>query len=194
MPLITIPFDYIEGESAVVPICIRSEDPAGNRIVDGWIQGVVRAADGLRRLAKNILEDEWRVSELTDETVQDLWRIHRTDVGKRPHSRIYVHAKWKALDKQVGGVRARRGLDVELLDQIFCTLHEPSDFVADIERREFLDRLQERLLRLELTDVNEMLDLALQDCDVDFTERFGKQRNTLSKQFWRGIRKAIHLL
>jgi len=47
MKLITIPSDFVEGESNVVPICIRAEDSLGNRIAEGWINGVIRVADGL---------------------------------------------------------------------------------------------------------------------------------------------------
>lgn len=194
MGLITIPADYVEGESTVVPICIRAEDSAGNRIAEGWIQGVIRAADGLRRLARRILEDEWRASELADETVQDLWYVHREDVGRRPHSRVYSHAKWKALDKRAGGIRARKGLDVELLDHIFHTVKDSEDFVLDVERRDLLDRLQNRLASLGMTDVQQMLNLVLHDAEIDVAKHFAQPRSTLSKRFWRGIRQASDLL
>jgi hypothetical protein len=194
MGFITIPADFIEGESTVVPICIRAEDSFGNRIAEGWIQGAIRAADGLRRLARRVLEDEWRASELADETVQDLWCVHGENVGRRPHSRVYAHAKWKALDKRAGGSRARHRLDVELLDHIFYTLRDSGNFAADVERRDLLNRLQNRLIALGMTDVQQMLDLALHDADIDIVNRFGHSRSALSKRFWRGLRKASDLL
>jgi hypothetical protein len=194
MGLITIPADFVEGISTVVPICISTEDAQGNRIAEGWIQGVIWAADGLRRLARRILDDEWRVSELADETVQDLWYVHRDDVGRRPQSRVYCHAKWKALDKRAGGIRARKGLEVELLDHILHTLQDSGNFAADLEQRDLLDRLQSRLISLGMTDVQQMLDLALHDADRSVVNRLGRSPNTLSKRFWRGIRKASELL
>jgi hypothetical protein len=100
MGLIVIPADYEKRSDRVVPICIRAEDDLGNRIAEGWIHGVVRVADRIRALARNFLADEWRSSELADETVQELWSIHKGDVGLKPHSRVYAHAKWKALDKR----------------------------------------------------------------------------------------------
>ena len=194
MGFITIPSDFVEGESKVVPICIRDEDGFGNRIAQGWINGVIQAADGIRRVSRRILLDEWRSSELADETLQDLWAVHGEDVGMRPHSRVYSHAKWKALDKRAGGIRARKGLEVSLLDHIFRTLREPCDFAADVERREFVDRLRNRLIDLNMADVQQMVDLALHDSDVDVVSQFGQSRNALSKRFWRGVRKASSLL
>jgi hypothetical protein len=194
MRLITIPSDFVEGETKVVPICIRAEDSLGNRIAEGWINGVIRVADGLRSLSRRILQDEWRVSELADETVQDLWDEHGENVGAKPHSRVYAHAQWKALDKRAGGIRARKGLEVELVDHIYRTLRDPGNFAAEYERRDLLHRLSARLNDLELNDVQKMVDLALHDADFDIAHHFGKSRNTLSKRFWRGIRRASDFL
>ncbi|MGH9440487.1 MAG: hypothetical protein ACRD22_22155, partial [Terriglobia bacterium] len=83
---VVIPADYERCSNRIVPICVRTEDDLGNRIAEGWIHGVVRAADQIRFLARKFLFDEWRSSELADETVQDLWILHKDDVGRRPHS------------------------------------------------------------------------------------------------------------
>ena len=72
MGLVVIPADYEECSSSVVPIYIRTEDDLGNRINDGWIHAAARAAGYIRSFARYFLSDEWRASELADETVQDL--------------------------------------------------------------------------------------------------------------------------
>ena len=194
MGLIVIPSDFVEGESAIVPIFVQDEDELGNRIAPGWIQAVVRVADGFRWLSRQFLLDEWRASELADETLQELWCEHGENIGPRPHKRVYRHAHWKALDKSVGGIRARKGLDVELLDHILYTLQEPAKFPDDIEFKQLLDRLIDRLAYLGLTDVRKTLELALHNGDFDFVSEIGESRNTVSKRFWRAIRKAARLL
>ncbi len=194
MGLIVIPSDFVEGESAIVPIFIQDEDQEGNRIAPGWIQAVVRVADGFRWLSRRILLDEWRASELADETLQDLWYEHGENIGLRPHKRVYQHAHWKALDKSVGGIRARKGLDVELLEHILYTLRDPANLAEDLECKDLLDRLIDRLAYLGLTDVQKTLELALHNGDFDFVSEIGESRNTVSKRFWRAIRGAARLL
>ena len=195
MAFLMIPADYEETASGIVPICIRTEDDHGRRIAEGLIQGVVRAADGIRRLARIVLLDEWRSSELADETAQDLWAIHGNDVGDRPHSRVYAHAKWKALDKRAGGARARKGMESELLEHILASLRDPHNWESEVECREFLIRLQERLSELGLEDVNLALRSAIFDeGELKIQPRPGESRNTASQRFWRQVRRAVQLL
>lgn len=194
MGLIVIPADYEKRSDRVVPICIRAEDDLGNRIAEGWIHGVVRVADRIRTLARNFLADEWRSSELADETVQELWSIHKGDVGLKPHSRVYAHAKWKALDKRVGGRRVRKGLDVELLEHVLLTLNSEPEFDQQIETRDLFEQIEQRLIDMGMSDVREMLNLALHRGELNFRQEGHELRNTISKRFWRGIRKAANLL
>lgn len=102
--------------------------------------GSLPTADGLRWLSREILLDEWRASELADETVQDLSGEHGERLGERPHDQVFKHAKWKALDKSVGGIRVRKGLDSELLEHIVSTLQEPGNFASDLQTKQLLDR------------------------------------------------------
>jgi hypothetical protein len=194
MGLIVIPLDFVEGVSTIVPIYIQDQDRKGNPVAPGWLQAAVRVADGLRWLSREILLDEWRASELADETVQDLSGEHGERLGERPHDQVFTHAKWKALDKSVGGIRARKGLDVELLEHIVYTLHEPTNFADDVELKQLLDRLIERLSDLGLTEVQRTLELALHNGDFEFLSEIGESRNTVSKRFWRAIRKVARLL
>jgi hypothetical protein len=195
MAFLMIPADYEETSSRIVPICIRTEDDRGNRIADGWIQGVVRVASNIRQLARTVLFDEWRSSELADETLQELWATHGDAVGYRPHSRVYAHAKWKALDKRAGGTRARKGMESDLLEHILASLRDPHNWESEVECREFLIRLQERLSELGLEDVNLALRSAMFDeGELKITPRPGESRNTASQRFWRQVRRAAQLL
>jgi hypothetical protein len=194
MGLIVIPSDFVEGVSTIVPIYIQDQDEEGKPIAQGWIHAATRVADGLRWLSREILLDEWRASELADETVQDLSGEHGERLGERPHDQVFKHAKWKALDKSVGGIRVRKGLDSELLEHIVSTLQEPGNFASDLETKQLLDRLIERLTNLGLTDVQRIMELALHNGDFDFVSEVGESRNTVSKRFWRAIRKAARLL
>jgi len=195
MAFLMIPADYEETASRIVPICIRTEDDRGNRIADGWIQGVVRVAGNIRQLARIVLFDEWRSSELADETLQELWAAHGDDVGNRPHSRVYAHAKWKALDKRAGSARARKGMESELLEHILASLRDPHNWGSEVECREFIIRLQERLSELGLEDVNRALRSAMFDeGELKINPRPGESRNTASQRFWRQLRRAARLL
>ena len=195
MAFLMIPADYEETASRIVPICIRTEDDHGNRIADGWIQGVVRVAGNIRQLARIVLFDEWRSSELADETLQELWAAHGDDVGNRPHSRVYAHAKWKALDKRAGSARARKGMESELLEHILASLRDPHNWGSEVECREFIIRLQERLSELGLEDVNRALRSAMFDeGELKINPRPGESRNTASQRFWRQLRRAARLL
>jgi hypothetical protein len=194
MGLIVIPSDFVEGVSRIVPIYIQDHDPKGKPIAPGWIHAAARVAGGLRWLSREFLQDEWRASELADETVQDLSGKHGDRLGERPHDQVFTHARWKALDKSVGGIRARKGLDVELLEHILHTLQEPRDFAEDVEVKLLLDRLIKRLSDLGLNDVQKTLELALHNGDFEFLSEIGESRNTVSKRFWRAIRKVARML
>jgi hypothetical protein len=194
MGLVVIPSDFVEGVSRIVPIYIQDHDRKGKPIAPGWIQAAARVAGGLRWLSREILLDEWRASELADETVQDLSGKHGDRLGRRPHDQVFTHAKWKALDKTAGSIRARKGLDTELLEHILYTLQEPTNFAEDVEVRLLLDRLIARLNDLGLKDVQKTLELALHNGDFEFLSEIGESRNTVSKRFWRTIRKVARML
>ena len=116
MPVITIPFDYDPqkyGES-LVPIFVNDTDDSGNKIYFGWIEAVVPVQDKLRTLAKRVLGDIWRVSELTDETVHHLWSRYRENLGPRPSHRVYTTAQYKVHSLEDPGGRFHRGKHVAL--------------------------------------------------------------------------------
>jgi hypothetical protein len=191
--VVTIPFDYDEKSAgSIIPICINDLDPEGNPIHPRLIElGVVPVADLLRKIARRVLDDQWRVSEITDLSVQSLWRTDRENFGPEPSLRILKRARWYAEDLRVGGRRARRRADVELFATTLDTLQDRFDFEAHLEAKNTLDRLMEELDRLGLDDVREMVPMMLRECDADeMIRHFGQSRNTISQRFYRGMRKA----
>jgi hypothetical protein len=116
MSVVTIPFDYdkLEDPSSVVPICIEDTDHQGRRIAWGWFTAVVPIANRLRRLARQRLNDVWRVSELAESTVHAVWYKYGDDLGLWPTSRLWHHAKWNVEDLRAGGWRARQSVDEPL--------------------------------------------------------------------------------
>lgn len=191
MPVITIPFDYRAERDSVVPICVNDTDSAGARIAWGWIKAVADVADPLRRLARGVLEDVWRVSEIAEETVHDLWRVHGEQLGREPGRQVYVNARWKALDKRAGGRRARKGFELSLLEEALENLAERHDFAMTYERREYCELIEARLRDLGLNDVSQMLRMILQDYEPHEVQRhFQLTRYAFTHRFWRGVRKA----
>jgi DNA-directed RNA polymerase specialized sigma24 family protein len=195
MPFITFPKHWDETQKHIIPICINDSDSEGGLISSGWIEAVASEADRLRGLARTFLSDVWRASELADESVQALWRVHRDDYGTDPGKRLYVHARWRAMDKRSGGRRARQGFDLELMESLARNLTDRSDWAADYERRQFVDVLKARMDALGLAEEREMVELWLFESTAkELTDRFNKSRNAISKQMWRAVRKSVRLM
>ena len=193
MEVIIVPFDYKEeSHFSVVPICIGDVDSDGNPIYREWVErGVVPVAEQLRKIAQRVLNDVWRVSELTERSVHSLSRKHGADLGVDPSLRVLKRAHWYAEDLRVGGRRVRRKTEVELLTTKLETLQDRFDMVSDLVAKDTLDRLMEELDRQGLHDIREMVPMMLRDCDAhEFVRRFQKSRNTLSQRFYRGMRRA----
>jgi len=94
MEVIIVPFDYKEeSHFSVVPICIGDVDSDGNPIYREWVErGVVPVAEQLRKIAQRVLNDVWRVSELTERSVHSLSRKHGTDLDADPSLRVLKRA------------------------------------------------------------------------------------------------------
>ena len=194
MAVVTIPFDFDEDTAdAIIPICISDTDCEGSLIHPDWFEhGVVPVADPLRRIAARVLNDQWRVSEIAENAVHSLWRTSRGNLGSDPSLRVLKRAHWHAEDLRVGGRRARRKTEVELFADTLHSLQDQFDFVAALEAKDTLDRILMELDRLGLEDVREMVPMMLRDCPAhEFTDRFGALRNTITQQFYRGIRRAV---
>ena len=211
MAVVTIPFDYEElGDlNSVVPICIEDTDRHGRKIAWGWIAAVVPIADSLRQLARWRLEDEWRVSELTELAVHRVWHKHRDNLGRWPSGRIWHRAWWVAEDLRAGGRRARCGLDEPLPEddsavasklaaadpKILCRLfpNNNSDFAGEIERAELFAAITRQIrLRGDL-DAGEMLDMIRHGMDrEEISAAFDKKPNTVTQTIYRAIRRALN--
>jgi hypothetical protein len=112
-------------------------------------------------------------------------------LGDEPSLRILKRAHWYAEDLRVGGRRARRKTEVELFTAKLETLHDQFDLISDLEAKDTFDRLMEELDRQGLDDIREMVPMMLRDCEADeFVRRFGMSRNTISRRFYRGMRRA----
>lgn len=195
MAVITIPFDYDERtHSGVIPICVDDTDKHGNLVHRSWIElGVVPVADGLLKIAHRLLADKYRASEITEYAVHSLSRTHGAETGDRPTVKVLNRARLFAVDQRAGGRRTRRRLDVELFTETLDALEDQYDFVADLAARDTLDKIVEQLDLLGLQHVKEILPWMLRNAEgSELTGRFGQKRNTVTKNFYRGMRKAAH--
>jgi hypothetical protein len=211
MAVVTIPFDYeeLDDPNSVVPICIEDTDRQGRKIAWGWITAVVPIADRLRKLARWRLEDEWRVSELTELSVHGVWYKHLDNLGIWPSSRIWHHARWKAEDLRAGGRRARQGIDeplpedetalaslVKIADpKALARLlpHRDWNFADEIERTEFFATLVREMKLHGDVQASEMLDMICHGMNrTQVSAHFGKKPNTITQTLYRGIRRALN--
>lgn len=116
---------------------------------------------------------------------------HGDDVGDWPAVKVLNRARLYAVDQRVGGRRLRRRLDVELFAETLDALEEQYDLAADLSAKHTLDKITDQLDVLELDRVKEILPFMLRNADArELTERFGQTRNTVTKRFYRGMRKA----
>ena len=193
MAVITIPFDYDERtHPTIVPICIADTDAEGNAVHRGWIDfGVVPVVDRFFKIAERLLADKFRASEIAEYAVHSLSRTHGDNVGDRPTVKVLNSARLYAVDQRVGGRRYRRSLDVELFQETLEALEDQYDFASDIAACETLDKIVAQVAVLELHRVKEILPFMLRNAEgAELTEIFGQKRNTITKQFYRGMRKA----
>ena len=195
--LIVIPLNY--AEEGIVPIAIRSIDDRGRAVFPGWIAAVPPVADPLRNLARHVLGDVWRVSELTESSVHALSATHGERLGYTPSTRVYADACWRARDLAAGGRRARTGRDVSLKDELLAIAKDPHDFAKAFEDRELINRLEERLKGSNQTEVLIMLQMYLSESEDQIASFFGAKRNSrtrnrLTQRFRRGIREVLKLL
>lgn len=193
MSAVTIPFDYDERtHPSVVPICIDDTDAEGNLIYRGWIEhGVVPAADRLRRAAKVILRDVWRVSEITEYAVHSIWANRGTNLGNDPDLTVVNSAYYHAATLACGGWRRARGLEVDMFAETIDFLQDGYDMVSDLENKDKLERLIAQAEALGMEEAVAMVPMMLRGCRAEeYEKRFGMKRNTLAQMFFRHMRKA----
>ena len=211
MAVVTIPFDYeeLEDPNSVVPICIEDTDRQGRKIAPGWITAVVPIADGVRKLARRRLEDEWRASELAELSVHGVWSKRLDNLGLWPSARIWHYAKWAAEDLRAGGRRVRRGLDGPLpedetaLAAMLRTAdpkalarllpHSERDFAGEIERTELFSAILRQIKLRGNVQASDMLDMIRHGMNrEEISAAFDKKPNTVTQIIYRAIRRALN--
>jgi hypothetical protein len=194
MAIVTIPFDFdqLQEPYAVVPICIEDTDRDGFLIDSGWFSAVVPVANPLRTLASRVLDDIWRVSELTEESVHALWYKHRHNLGCSPSARILAHAKWTAKDLRAGGRNSRRGVDVELLDSVRRKLYVAHDLQRHVEALEIREALARHFQAKGVPHIDLMLDMWLHGNNwVEIADRIGKAPKAATRDFGRWFSRGL---
>ena len=193
MGFFVIPSDYNERlHPSVVPIFIADTDSEGNPINQEWIErGVVPVSDLLRRAARRLLGDSWRVSEITERPVHQLSCKYPTSLPDMPSRHVLNRARWYAADLRAGSQRARRKRDVDLLTARLQTFPDQHDPLADLLLRDTWQRLLEALEREGSRDMQEMAIMMIRNRPAkEFERRFGESRNTLSQRFYRTARRV----
>jgi hypothetical protein len=98
-----------------------------------------------------------------------------------------------AEDLRVGGRRARRKYDVELFVETLDSLEDQYDLLADLEAKQMVDVLVAHLDVLALDKVKELVPWMLRNAEgQELSSEFGQKRNTITTQFYRGMRKAAN--
>ena len=193
MAVITIPFDYDERtHPTIVPICIADTDSEGNSVHRGWIDlGVVPVVDRFFKIAETVVGRQ--IPGIRDRrvcgplTVAYAWR----QLWRPAERKVLNSARLYAVDQRAGGRRYRRSLDVELFPETLEALEDQYDFASDIAACDAFDKIVEQVDLLELHRVKEILPFMLNDAEgSELTRVFGQKRNTITKQFYRGMRKA----
>jgi hypothetical protein len=198
MSIVTIPFDYDSGRyrHGLIPIYLSLYDEHGREIPRPWFDAVARVAEYLRNLARKVLGDVWRVSELADLCVQAQWRAHGEDFGNYPHRRIAEYARWKAADLRCGHWRLRRGIEI-LLGDGAERLHDPFDYEAAFQDARTVEQLRGHLRDTGKSDLLAALDMILHGCRWDeIAGALGKDPteqnvNTLRRRYVRTLRRVI---
>jgi DNA-directed RNA polymerase specialized sigma24 family protein len=179
MAIVTIPFDYdpVKYGGALVPIFLNDTDEKGRRIYRGWIEAVIPVHERLITLAKRILSDPWRVSELTDVTVHHLWGKYGSEVGPNPSHRVYVTARRKAHGLEDPGARLYLRKNVAL------------DSLADYQRDILLTRACDR--DGELDHQRNVYKLETKLRDLGTPQDFLVYQKLKSGYHWREIGDAV---
>lgn len=192
MPVITIPFDYDPQKYDEVPIFLNDTDDDGDKIFFGWIEAVVPVQDKLRSLARRVLQDVWRVSELTDVTLRYLWRTHRENLGPHPSFRVYRSANKQAHHLEDPGARVHCQLNFSLdwLDEYQLDSLVETDYGTEsqLQRNLDLDRFESKLKqqgsRTEL-EVYRLLRAGYYWREIG--PKVGERPNTIFRRFRRQI-------
>ncbi|MGI9074127.1 MAG: hypothetical protein ACR2JB_23075 [Bryobacteraceae bacterium] len=200
MQVVTIPFDYEElspsEQAGIVPICIKATDEEGNPIDWGWFEAASRVQEPLRALARSLLDDVWRASEITEAAVHNLWNRHGHRLGLQPSRRVYAAAKWEARDRKAGSWQSRRRVlrAFEDLEEVVRkrVLIDPANYGRVYEDELYFEELRKQLEAQGLGDVSEMLKLVRNGCTwLEIGTQLGKEPDTARIRFRRWTTKIF---
>ena len=201
MAVIAIPFDYDpdrDGES-VIPIYLNDTDENGETICFGWIEAVVPIQEKLRALSRRVLGDVWRVSEVTDLAIHQLWRQYREDLGCHPSFRVYRTAKRAAHILEDPGGREHLSLNLSLdalegyrRDALIAdTADTERGYQTNLDIEWFEKKVREMGRKSEL-DAYRMLRAGYDWHEI--SQRIGERPNTLHRQFRRLVRRIADIM
>lgn len=200
MQYVTIPFDFEnlspDVQASTIPICIERCDREGKDIAWGWFEAVATVQEPLRRLAKSVLEDVWRVSELAEASVHTLWYSHHANLGRRPGTRVLAQAKWHAKDLKFGSWQHRRGVIVGLdgLDHLLRTrvLTDQCQFEQLYQRELRFKVLGEQLVEAGQPELSEMLKFVRGGLTwPEIGQELGKNPDAARMKFWRWMNRLF---
>ncbi len=154
MAIVTIPYDYdpVKYEGSLIPIFLNDTDDKGHRIYFGWIEAVVPIHGKLTALAKRVLGDPWRVSEVTDLSVHHLSGKYGRELGPNPSHRVYMTARRKAHGLEDPGARIHLGKNVALdalaAFQRDALVSEESSLESTLDHQRSMARLEAKIKEL----------------------------------------------
>ena len=196
--VVVIPSDYLE--KRIDPICIRTVDDEGRPVHSGWIKAAEHVAGSIRFFAKTILLDEKRASELAEDVVHRLSAKHGDRLGRRPHYRVFVFARWRARIIAGGGQRSH---DFQREFQLPTAMRDgrpdPYDFAKDFESREYFMKLEGELRRQGRHDAARVIQMYLAGSDHEIPAVFGlpsgkagyRAKNTFFQRMRREVREVL---
>jgi hypothetical protein len=202
MGFVIIPSDYEQLPEArrrtTVPIYIQSTDRYGNAIDGAWFdRGVAPIYQELIELAGTTLGDRRMVSDIAEPSVHKLWYRHGSDVGEKPHGRVWRQALWEARDLAAGGWRERKGRVVsrtlEEIDRAIPaeTLDE-NDSAALYDRRILIESMRKTMQRQGATEMLRIHELILAGCSwSEVGCCLGLSTEAVKRRFYRHAKRTF---
>ena len=202
MGVVIIPSDYEQLPEArrrtTVPIYIQSRDRYGNAIDRAWFdRGVAPIYRELIELAGTTLGDRRMVSDIAEPSVHKLWYRHGSDVGEKPHGRVWRQALWEARDLAAGGWRERKGRVVsrtlEEIDRAIPaeTLDE-NDSAALYDRKILIESMKSTMRRqgaTEMLRIHEMILTGYSWSEVG--QCLGLSTEAVKRRFYRHAKRTF---
>lgn len=202
MGVVIIPSDYEQlpetRRRTTVPIYIQSRDRYGNAIDRAWFdRGVAPIYRELIELAGTTLGDRRMVSDIAEPSVHKLWYRHGSDVGEKPHGRVWRQALWEARDLAAGGWRERKGRVVsrtlEEIDRAIPaeTLDE-NDSAALYDRRILIESMKSTMRRQGATEMLRIHEMILTGYSWSEVGRcLGLSTEAVKRRFYRHAKRTF---